>query len=195
MTQEPMPPLPVHLASEFMLWLWWISDVNGSVYNFSTPNPSDDEPDDGEDDEDEESSVSLNESEMESIELWLDDRISMRIPEDYRPSNVMTGETVSRAPEAKVAILGGKVVHEIRMGFRCDDREYSVGLKGPELMLHGVKFPSVIEEDNDSTVCERMYLVEELEKALQSLFRDFVEVRTSNTWKKTASKIQEWLEE
>ncbi len=168
-----------HISSEFMLWLWWISDIHGSLYNFDSP--------------DDEESVSLDDD-LDSIELWIDDRITMRPADDTRVSNVMTGDTIATAPEAKVAIANGKVVQEIRMGMRRDDREFVFGLKGSELALHGVRLPQVVSDGFEEAVYDRFALLVELETVIAKLFNDFARVRSSKDWhQQTAPAIERWL--
>jgi hypothetical protein len=171
-----------HLSSEFMLWLWWASDINGSLYNFEVF-------------EEEEQSVSLDDD-LDSIEIWLDDRITMRHADDTRVSNVMTGDTIASAPEAKVAIAGGKVVQEIRMGMRRDDREFVFGLKGGELALHGVRLPMVVSDGFEEVIYDRFALLTELETVLAKLFNDFARLRTSERWNgEIVPNIRSWLDD
>jgi len=179
---EQMAVLP-HLSSEFMLWIWWVSECNGCLYNFASA--------------DDDETVSLDDD-LESVEMWLDDRITMRPSDDTKVSNVMTGESVGTAPEAKVAIANEKVIQEIRMGLRIDDREYNIGLKGSELSLHGVRLPAAcsVGEGLDEAVFERFHLLEEVDQVLAKLFNDFARVRVSDEWQTTiAPAIGEWLNE
>jgi hypothetical protein len=66
-----------------------------------------------------------------AIHLWVDDRLAFRRPEDTKVTAVMTGENPAASLEARAALAGGKVLQEIRVGLRRDDREFFFTLKGP----------------------------------------------------------------
>lgn len=160
------------ISSEFLLWLWWVSDVNGSVVRFANADPGQEE---------------------DYVEIWIDDRITMRALDETKISNVMTGETIATAPEAKVAVANGKVIHEMRFGLRFGDREYFFGLKGSELALNGAKLPTVISDSSEEAILDRMHLLDELETLIFKIFSEFADTRVSEDWRQTAAEIDRWL--
>ena len=155
MSDEGLPVVP-HLAGEFYTWLWWTSEREGAVFQLPAP--------------------------VGPIDVWVEDRLAFRNPDDTRVAAVMTGENPSATLEARAALAGGKVLQDIRLGVRREDREYLVTLKGPSMHLTALKLPAVVTEGGEEVVFERVHLVEELELVLTGLFRAFAQVRAGAAW-------------
>lgn len=151
--QTPVVP---HLASEFLAWLWWTIELQESKFDLG--------------------------DDVGRVEVWVDSRLSFRRPEDTKVSVVLTGENPSQGLEAKAALSDHKVVHEIRLGIRRDEREYTVSLRGPGLDFTGAKLPQVTAENMEAEVYDRMFLYEELDHILSALYRSFAALRTSPDW-------------
>lgn len=168
-------PAVAHHASEFLAWLWWMTETNGSEISF--------------DEEGEQSSINS----IGSCEVWIDSRLTFRNADDYRPNTVLTGENPSERPEARTALSTGKMMQEMRLGIRVDDeREFLVTLQGPALEIKGAKLPQVIS-DGDEAILDRIYLLEIMDKVIADLFGMFCRQRTSEDWGHTIlPKIQSW---
>jgi len=152
---DGLPVLP-HLASEFYTWLWWSSETRGSHFSLQAP--------------------------VGDIDLWVDARLAFRNPDDTKLTAVMTGENPGNTLEAKAALAGGKVLSELRLGLRRDDREYLFTLKGPAMHMQGLKLPQVVDQGGEELVFERMHLYDEVVFVVEGLFRQFSAVRTSDAW-------------
>lgn len=168
MTEER--PLLEHLPSEFLTWLWFASeDQNGTL--------------------------DLGE-ELGRIDVWVDDRIVFRSHDDDRPRTVLTGENPSSTIEARAALAGGRVVRELRLGIRREDREYSVSLRGAELDLQGARLPGMVKGAIEEVLYDRMYLYEELSSIVSGLLRVFAKARTADDWSEgTLQRMQTWVSE
>jgi len=153
--QDGLPVLP-HLAGEFYAWLWWASEVQGAVFVLADP--------------------------VGQIELWVDERLAFRNADDTKVTAVMTGEAPSTSLEARAALAGGKVLNELRVGLRRDDREFTVTLKGPAMHLSGAKLPQVVSEGIDEVLYDRMFLYGELSMVLAALYKHFADKRVSSEW-------------
>jgi hypothetical protein len=158
---------PPHVASEFFLWLWYRSETG-------------------------QGRVDLGES--GAVDFWVDDRIAFRAVGEEKVSAVMTGENPSTTPEAHAALAGGKVIRDVRLAIRREDREYAVTLKGPRVEIAGVKLPALVKSGDDGEVLyERMFLYEELHFVLAGLFRAFAETRCAADWKDTTlADLRRW---
>ena len=172
-------PIPSHVGPMFLLWLWWKAETGNGYYNFKA--------DESEDDVDIDT--------LASIDLWVDERIALRNPDETKVVTVLTGENPSAAPESKVALSAGKVIHELRLGIRRDDREFYFTLKGPSLSLHNAKLPQIITESSGTEVAlDRLALLIELEWVISLLFNDYAHERLSKDWRTdTAKTIVEWM--
>ena len=154
---EGLPIVP-HLASEFYLWLWWASEQRESMFDLG--------------------------ADVGQVVVWVDDRLAFRNANDLRATAVLTGEAPAASLEAKAALRGGKVLHEVRIGIRRDDREHILTLSGPAMDVKQLKLPA-FGEGEDGVVFDRMFLYEEVCYVLSALFSEFSAVRVSNAWDDT----------
>jgi hypothetical protein len=156
------------MAGEFYLWLWWASEQQGGRFNLEDP--------------------------AGSVHVWVDDRLAFRLPDDTKVTAVMTGENPSTSLEARAALAGGKVIQELRLGVRRDDREFFATLKGPGVYIGGLKLPQVLSEAEDEAVYDRMFLYEEFVMVLKGLLGLFAERRAAGSWAaETMPAIRSWL--
>lgn len=100
MSAAEVTPIPAHVAGELYVWLWWASEQSGGAFDLPDP--------------------------VGRITLWVDDRLAFRRPDDSKVTAVITGENPSTTLEARAALAGGKVLQELRIGLRRDDREFFV---------------------------------------------------------------------
>jgi hypothetical protein len=152
---EGLPVIP-HLAGEFYAWVWWASEKNGS--SFDLPQP-----------------IGL-------VDVWVTERLAFRNAEDSKVSAVMTGDNPAGSLESRAALAGGKVLQEIRLGVRREDREYFFTLKGPAMHVTALKLPSVVKDGGAEVVYERIHLYDELCFVIGGLVRMFAATRTAPEW-------------
>jgi hypothetical protein len=168
MSNTDASPLLPHLTSEFYAWLWWASEAQESVFTLG--------------------------GDIGEVEVWVDERLAFRSPNTSKVVAVMTGESPSTSLEARAALAGGKVLQDIRLGIRRDDREFFVTLKGTGMDLQSLKLPQVMSETPDEAVFDRMFLYDELYFVLRGLFREFAGVRSSGTWNgEVLPQMRRWV--
>ena len=124
------------LGPEFLTWLWWRSEQTGGRFDLPAP--------------------------AGTVDVWVDDRLAFRQPSDTKITAVMTGENPAHTLEARAALAGGKVVQDLRLGVRRDEREFHVTLRSPSLDVGGLKMPQVLSETPEEAVTDRMFLYEEV---------------------------------
>ncbi len=151
---EGLPILP-HVASEFYLWLWWSTEERETVFELG--------------------------GKVGRIEMWVDDRLAFRNPHDTKVTAVMTGENPADTLEARAALAGGKVVNDLRLHLRRDDREFTFTLKGAAMDVAQAKLPQVVQ-GGEEAIYDRTFLYEELAFVLTALVREFASVRVSPRW-------------
>lgn len=153
--------VPDHVIHDFFTWLWYMAETRGKA--------------------------PLLADAPEDIHLWVDTRMAFRSVGDLKPSAVLTGENPSATPEARAALRGGKVIQELRVVLRREDREYPVTLRGA-LQVHQAKLPALVRGgDFAEALYERMFLYEELQFILGGLFRSFAALRVSDAWSATVA--------
>lgn len=164
---EGLPVIP-HITGEFYTWLWWSSETQRAVFDLPDP--------------------------IGRVELWVDERLAFRSPEDTKVVAIMTGDNPAATLEARAALAGGKVLHEIRVGIRRDDREYYATLKGPQAHMTALKLPQVVTEGGEEVLYERVHLYEEICFVLAGLFREFARLRTGSAWQSDVQPaLQSWI--
>lgn len=161
-------PTPSYLASEFYAWLWYTSEQNSG--HFGLPDP------------------------VGPVDVWVDERIAFRNPEEQKVAAVMTGENPSATLEARAALAGGKVLQDLRIGIRRDDREFVCTLKGPAMHLQGLKLPQVVSDGGEEVLLDRMHLYEEFCLVLAGLFREYSALRRSDGWSSDVlPELERWV--
>lgn len=166
-TAEGSPIIP-HLAGEFYTWLWWSSECLGSSFDLGSP--------------------------WGHVDLWVDERLCFRNSDDTRVSAVMTGENPAATLEARAALAGGKILQEIRLGLRREDREYFFTLRGPAMHMTALKLPQVVKEGGEEVFFERIHLYDELCFLLSGLLTRFGKVRTGADWQsEVLPGLRDWI--
>jgi hypothetical protein len=123
----------------------------------------------------------------------VDDRLSFRSAGEDKVNAVLTGDNPSTTPEARAALAGGKVLRDVRLALRRDDREYAVTLRGSGIQIAGAKLPALVKTgDPAEIIYERMFLYEELNWMVGAMFRRFAEERTSPGWSGFADRMRAW---
>lgn len=166
---EPTPTLP-HVAGEFLLWLWWLSERTGGRVDAG--------------------------GEHGVIEVWMDTRIAFRHPGEGKAAAILTGENPSTAREARATLAGGKVLREARIGLRREEREFYVTLRSPYLELTAMQLPQVVKGPGDEALYDRMALYEELHDLIRALFRTWARARSASTWEEeVVGPTRAWIRE
>jgi len=169
MSELEATPIPGHLASEFFVWLWWQAEERANEFSLG--------------------------GDVGTIAIWVDERLSFRGQQETKATAVLTGENPSTTLEARAALAGGKVVQDIRVGMRRDDREFHVTLKSPGLDLSQVKFTQTLGDALEEAVYDRMSLYDELVHMLGAIFKEFCAIRVSAAWgSEVLPALRAWLE-
>lgn len=143
------------LGAEFMMWLWFKSECYESLF---------DNRDHG------------------TLELWFDDKLTLEAYLAETERNDFKGGAPAHSPEAKTALRQGKRMSKAKMGVIKEGREWTFTLKSDSLDVSGVKLPALLSREEDEQFYERMYLLEELEDIIASLYKEFLIIRLSSVW-------------
>lgn len=165
MSELTATPFPAHLGSEFLLWLWWRSELDDASFPLPAP--------------------------VGRVSAWIDGRIVFRTSTGAKPAVVLTSENPSSSREAKVTLQTGKVLHEVCIGVKRDDREYLAIIQA-DGTVKGLKMPQVLSEKEEEAVIDRLFLYEEFMLILKALFAKFSEDRALR-WTQCRKSLAEWL--
>lgn len=160
--------LPPHIAADFYLWVWWRSEMQGGHFTLE----------DG-----------------TAVEVYLDDRLALRDTGEERPTTLLTGDSPGTTPEARAAVLGGKVPKELRLLVRREDREYHVTLRGERIGISGAKLPTQVKTGEVAEILyDRMFVYEELHWLVSCLLRQYAAARVAPDWRaNVVPAMREWL--
>ncbi len=157
------------LGREFIVWLWWKSDRFEGKLELLGQGP---------------------------YEVWLDDQITLEAEGEQVERSQLRGAAPATTPEAMEALRQGKVPTKARISISRDEREFTFVLVADSFSLSSVKPPSLLQDEVEERFYERMYLLEELDGLLLSLFKEFLLLRASAVWdSELAPGIRSWVKE
>lgn len=153
------------VGREFLLWLWFESELYDTNLSPSTGEP---------------------------FSLWLETQITLASEaEETRIKAAMPGQ----APEAKQALRQGKLPLTTRMTAMLGGAEFRWVFKADQLAIGTLKVPAELkaEEDKYEALYDRMRLTELLEAQLEALYKDFVTLRLDAAWEKSiVPELRRW---
>lgn len=159
------------IGREFLLWLWFKSDVN-------------------------ECRFSLGEDGL--VELWFDKKIVLESDSEEGTEKVICSGENPHLKEARFALTKFKSITEATVVLKIGDNEWSFGLDSMWLNFKSLKTPKVMQdtkEDPDGLFYEKFYLIEKAVSAIDSIFASFIEIRTSAEWEtEELPALREWVQ-
>ena len=161
------------LGREFLLWLWYCEEQSPDTLQGFLPEGSSDE----------------------ELRIFLDNKIIFEPLLAMGDRYSLSGEEPSTSPEAAYALQLNKIPSEVKLKVVRGDRGWSLAIKGDDLQIRSLKIPKVLSPHEEEHFSERMYLLDEIEDVLQSVFVGFVRLRISAAWALTRQAIQQWIEQ
>lgn len=155
------------LGREFLVWLWFESEVLEG--QFEMP--------DG-----------------ERFELWFETQITLESESAEQEITRMRGAAPSATSEAHEALRRGKLPIQARIRIERGQQAFGCLLSAKAMNLSSVTLPQLIKEEEEERFYERMYLIEELEKMVDSLYERFLSLRLSTTWEThLLPAVRQWV--
>jgi len=160
------------IGREFLTWLWFKSEErNGRIVL----------PD------------------KEEVELHFLKRIVLEAGEGEYSQGVVCHGIHAELKEGKEAIRQGKKVKEAGIKLIHDKNEWEFTLKADSFHFQSLKMPAPdwqeTEEDPSGNLLERIYLIENVIKTIDSLYESFLQIRYSPLWKEKETRLlAKWLE-
>jgi hypothetical protein len=112
----------------------------------------------------------------------------------------MTGKDSLRAtgphrmPEARDALRSGKLPRKAGMVLDANGLQFSLTFNPEGFVIGSAKLPEVEEADTPRVVFEeRIALLRDLCKTVDSLFESFLQVRASSAWESKTSGVRRWI--
>ena len=130
-------------------------------------------------------------------DVWLERSIALESNGEREvEKSKLTGEAPSGRPEAREALRQGKLPTQAKLVVKRGEQDFSLALDADTLGLSGVKIPALLKKEGDEPFYERIQLIEELEGAIESLYRSFLVLRLDASWGRTVMPaIRAWMRE
>lgn len=167
--RDLIPPMPPHVASEFLLWIAYREAQGDEVYTLN-----------GED-----------------CTVLLQEEVELKRPEEEKPSVVLRCVGRAEHPELLASLKAGRVLHRAKLSIRVNDREYQLVLTGPQLQWSGVKLPKIVKSgDLGENLYEELFLYEELHGLVRGVFAQYAARRVDpDRWTQEGNSLRAWLGE
>ena len=160
------------IGREFLTWLWFKSEErNGRI-------------------------ALIN---KEEVELHFLKRIVLEAGEGEYSQGVVCHGIHAELKEGKEAIRQGKKVKEAGIKLIHDKNEWEFTFKSDCFHFQSLKMPAPdwqeTQEDPSGSLLERIYLIENVVKTIDSLYESFLQIRYSPQWEEKETKLlAKWLE-
>lgn len=157
---------------EFLTWLWFKSEERNGRIKIS---------------------------DTKEVELHFLKKIVLEAGEGEYSQGVVCHGIHAEHKEGKEAIRQGKKVKEAGIRLIHDRNEWEFILKADSFHFQSLRLPVTdrqeSEENQSGKLLERIYLIEEAVKAVDSLYDSFLQIRYSPQWEKKEKKLlKKWLE-
>jgi hypothetical protein len=161
------------IGREFLTWLWFKSEERNGRIALSN---------------------------KEEVELHFLKRIVLEAGEGEYSQGVVCHGIHAELKEGKEAIRQGKKVKEAGIKLIHDKNEWEFTLKADAFHFQSLKMPAPdwqeTQEDPSGGLLERIYLIENAVKTIDSLYEVFLKIRYSSQWKEKETKLMvKWLEQ
>lgn len=144
------------LGREFLAWVWFESEIFEQRFSIEG---------------------------FGECELWLERQITFEaLTESGREKAALAGVAPSGGAEAREALRQGKMPVKAKLSVRRDEQDFALTLDANTMAISGAKIPALLKGEGDDPFFERMTLVEELEGAIESLYREFLLARLGDGW-------------
>ncbi len=156
------------LGSEFLTYLWFMSETSESHYRID--------------------------EESDPFDIFFDDRLTVGGAQVNAQENLFRGGHPTSSLEAHAALRLGKLATEARVRLVRGAQEWAFVFKAGDLSISALQVPAVLSKNDEDRFYERMYLVEELEKMLNHIYRNFLEAKLSDAWRtELLPEIRSWV--
>ena len=156
------------IGREFLTWLWYRTELQEEIFRIDDAPP---------------------------MMISFDDRLVLEAAvENIREVNTIRGESPTQTAEARAALRMGKKAVQARLTVGLGTQEWICVVKGDDLSLSGIKVPAVLKDAEDDVLMERIHLLDQLEDALDALYREFLGIRMDDArWGSELEAIRDWV--
>ena len=162
----PDPANPRYLGNEFLLWLWFVLEVEEDFV--ALPDKSD-------------------------VSVMLARTLVLDCPRAQSGRASIRSDAPTRLPEAARAIQAGKLPRQAGLIVVRHGQQFELTLQAETLAVSAAKLPALEEEDDRALLEERVGQIRHLIETLDLLYEAFLQRRLSVNWSKELKRVQRWL--
>ena len=145
------------LGREFLVWLWYRSDINEGIFSLGDAGHA---------------------------ELWFDDRVVLQSNEEGGEKIICLGENL-HLRAARFALAQYRTVTEAALRLTIGDNTWSFSLDSTWMNFKSFKSPKVAQdakEDPEGLFYEKFSLIDQALSAVDMIFDSFIRIRLSPDW-------------
>ena len=154
------------LGREFLTWLWFVTESQNHIVDLK---------------------------ELGKFRLFLDDKLVLSSSSGSAHESVLKGGTPAYATEAHCSLLAGKLLHEGKFVLQDGERIWTWSMRADDLALRNVRLPSLSESEAGSHISGRLTLLQLLTEVVDTLYKDFMKIRTTAQFKEELKLIAIWM--
>ena len=158
------------LGRDFLIWLWFKSETNEGRFDLG---------------------------DLGTVELWFDGRVTLQSDSDQDVETITCSGENPSLREARFALTKSKKVTQAALRLIVGDNEWSFTLDSTWLNFKSLKTPTVAhdkKDDPEGLFYERIFLIEQPLRAIDTLFSAFIKTRTSPEWDtQELPALMEWI--
>jgi len=157
------------LGNLFLFWLWWHCDTREGLVDTA----------DGE------------------VAIVIDKTLDLECAWGLSGRTSLRGDAPTRRAETARAVQLGKWPRKIGLTVSQFDRVWECTLQGDRFEVSGLKLPKPEDKPQSlrAAVEERLDSFATFDQALMSMYRAFIEVRTSRAWDSCRAEMRNWISE
>jgi hypothetical protein len=154
------------LGNEFLLWLWHEADHNDGAID----------------------------TEAGEVTLFIDRSLELDCAYGQSGRDLLRGAGPSRMPEARDALRTGKIPRKFGMILDAAGEQFSFTFSAETFAITSAKLPEIKDADSPRVVFEeRITLLRELWRSIDSMFEAFLKRRTTSAWESQTVAIRKWI--
>lgn len=158
------------LGEEFLTWLWYQSDTAPGAFRDAQGQP---------------------------FQAYMEQRIVVESGQGENRETATVAGSLSPLREARFGLGTGKKVARAVIRIEQDPLSWQCSIKASDFSINSLKTPKVdrtdADDDPDALALEKIFLIESFLKLLDSLYRQFLDLRISSQWANTVAEMGAWL--
>lgn len=162
------------LGTEFLTWLWYMSETHTGSFNVEG---------------------------HESVEIWFYDNVKLEKGVEREKESIICSGATSDLKEARLGLSSGKKLKETRIKMIIDDEEWFLTIDSTYLDFKKLKTPKIEKladdkdsNDEDARFYEKIFLIEKSIAVIDKIFLSFMKERLDEKWNTVSvPTINKWI--